>query len=442
MTQPTATAAHQLGLWIARAQGDELQRACLTGVHAAGSLKTSLSALLSGEGKAAQRCLSKEPELKKVLWVELYSEDGAIRREALTHLARAFERPAARVVLDALPTHPPAFDELILESLASFALEENVSPAASLMAAAGPGDVEAMNRVLGVFARQRDAAKPDLSSSELPVRRQALSKLAGLAPLSEPELLGALSDPVPAHRLAAARGLARGESRSLAAMMEARLSGAKPATQEQQLVLLALVGDAHEADCAPIVLRSWRDAARAPELRSRALVVAASCSWAEASADVEAALQAPGLLERSSAVLALGFAPKSEQLNERLLRASSAQEAGVRKAACQSIAQQRWRGGIAGLTLLLKDAEPEVRAEAMRTLVALDAPSVDKSLIAALEKDPSPVARSAAADLLGRFLGARVIAVLSQASRNDTDPNVKLVAAQSLRKLQAGSPSP
>ena len=37
-------------------------------------------------------------------------------------------------------------------------------------------------------------------------------------------------------------------------MAGARLSGLKPATVAQQRVLLDLVGDKHEADCAPIVL--------------------------------------------------------------------------------------------------------------------------------------------------------------------------------------------
>lgn len=436
------TAAHQLAMWIARAQGDELQRACLTGVHAAGATKTSLAALLNAEGKSAQTCLAKEIELRGVLWIDLYSEDPVLRREALTHLSRAFERPAGRVVLDALPTHPAAFDELILETLASWSIEENVSPAASLIAAAKPDDVNTMNRVLAVYSRQRDAAKPDLSSTEVPVRREALSKLARLAPISEPELLGALSDPLPAHRLAAARGLARGESRSLAAMTGGRLSGEKPATREQQLALLELVGDTHEADCADVALQTWRDSARAAELRARALKVAASCDWGATSKDVEAALQAPGVTERAAAVAALGFAPQSEQVTERLLRATDATEPALRKAACQSIGQKRWRAGIQRVTALSGDQDAEVRAEALKSLVALDAPNTEGRLTGALEKDTSPLVRVLAAELLPRFGGPRAIAALSQASRNDTDPNVKLVAAQSLRKLQPGSPSP
>jgi hypothetical protein len=429
------TAAHQLALWLKTAQGEEVRRACLTAVHAAGALKSSLAALLAADPPAVQACAARARELTEALQVDLYAEDAPTRREALTHLARAFERAPARVVLDAMPGHPPAFDELLLDTLASWSVEADVSPAASLMAAAAPADVPTMNRVLAVYARRRDAARPLLQSPEEMVRRQGLTQLTELAPLSEAELLQALADPVPGLRLAAARGLARGERRSLAAMAEGRLSGEKPATPAQQLVLLGLVGDRHEADCAPVVLATFRDQTRSAELRRRALAVAASCSWTEASSEVESALNGPGEVERSAAIAALGFAPKSEQLTERLSRALDSPEPTSRIAACQAIAQQRWRGGTARLTTVAADADPEVRSEALRSLVALDAPGIEAKLGTALEKDSSAVVRAAAAGLLARFSSPRSVSALSQASRNDTDPNVKLVAAQSLRKL-------
>jgi HEAT repeat protein len=211
---------------------------------------------------------------------------------------------------------------------------------------------------------------------------------------------------------------------------------------EQRLLLLGLVGDRHEPDCAPVVLRTWRDANRPNELRRRALAVAASCSWAETSAEVESALGSPSELERSAAVGALGFAPRSEQVTERLTRAAQSPEPSVRVAACQAIAQQRWRGGTARVLALVTDADPAVRGEALRSLVALDAPGIEARLSGVLETDPTPSVRGTAADLLGRFTGPRAASALSQAARNDTDANVKLVAAQSLRKLGPGSPPP
>lgn len=437
------TAAHQLALWLVRAgKEDEVQRACLTAVHAAGALKIPMATLLGADPPAAKTCGAREQALREALWLELYAESAPTRREALTHLARAFERTPARVVLDALPAHAPAFDELVLDTLASWSLEEELSPAASLLSTATPADVAAMNRVLAVYARRLDAARPLLASPDEMIRRQGLGQLMELAPLSERELLGALADPVPGLRLHAARALARGEARSLAAMTEGRLSGAKSSTPAQQLVLLELVGARHEPDCAATVLKTWRDPARAADLRRRALAVAASCSWKDSLADVEAAYGAPGELERAAAIGALGFAPRTEQLTERLTRATDAVEPSLRSAACQAIAQQRWRGGTARLNALAADADAGVRSEALKGLVALDAPGLEGKLGTLLEKDASPQVRATAAGLLARFTSPRTISALSQAARNDTDANVKLVAAQSLRKLAPGSLPP
>ena len=436
-----STAPRELARWVRRAQGEEVQRACLTALHAAGVAKTSLAALIA-EVPAVQICTAREKALTDALWLDLYSQDPVARREALTHLARGFERAPARVVLDALPTHPPAFDELVLESLASWSLEADVSPAKSLLAAATPSDVATMNRVLAVYGRQREEANTQLAATEPAVRRQGLSRLAELAPLSEPELLTALAAPLPAMRLMAARGLARGEARSLAAMTEDRLSGSRPATAAQQLALIELVGDKHDADCAPTLLKTWADAARPEALRSRSLVVAASCSWAAAGPVVEAALFGPSEMERAAAIAALGFGVRSEQLTERLLHATDAPEPSVRRAACQAMAQQRWRGGVVRLLALAADEDAGVRTEALTSLVTLDAPAMERKLVAAMEKDPAPAVRASAASLLSRFSGVRVLSALSLAARNDTDANVKLVAAQSLRKLAPGSLPP
>ncbi len=436
------TAAHQLALWLSGAKGEEATRACLTAVHAASAFKESLTALFVDDPRAAKTCLAQEGVLRKALWVDLYSPSALLRREALTDLARAFERSTARVVLDALPFHAPEFDELVLDTLASWSVEAGVAPAASLMAAATPKDVETMNRVVAVYARKRDAAKPLLASPQEAARREGLGLLSELAPLSEPELLGALADPVYSLRVNAVSALARGETRSVAAMAGARLSGLKPATAAQQRVLLDLVGEKREADCAPIVLESWRDSTRDPALRARALAVAASCDWEATRDDVEAAFNAPAVFDRAAAVTALGFSPRSEQLTDRLLRASDAPEPALRSASCRAIGRQGWRGGAARLSAMTGDEEPEVRSEALTALVALDAPALEAKLSSALENDASPQVRATAATLLARFTSPRAISALSHASRNDTDANVKFVAAQSLRKLAPGSPSP
>ena len=112
------------------------------------------------------------------------------------------------------------------------------------------------------------------------------------------------------------------------------------------------------------------------------------------------------------------------------------------RAACQAMAQQRWRGGAVRLLALAADEDAGVRTEALTSLVTLDAPAMEGKLVAAMQKDPAPAVRASAASLLSRFSGVRVLSALSLAARNDTDANVKLVAAQSLRKLAPGSLPP
>ncbi|HEY0882685.1 MAG TPA: hypothetical protein VGD87_14185, partial [Archangium sp.] len=193
-----STGPLQLAAWIGRAKDEELLRACVTAVHAAGASKQPLSTWLAP--KANERCAPLDEGVEQALWIELYGESAPLRTEALRHLSLAYDRPPARVVLDALPTHPPAFDALVLELLENWAREREVSPTAELLRAATPADVTTMNRVLAVYSRRRDEAAPRVTAPDPETRREALNSLAPLAPLSEKELQLGLADPLPAHR--------------------------------------------------------------------------------------------------------------------------------------------------------------------------------------------------------------------------------------------------
>ncbi len=441
-TRAKGPPARQLAGWIGGATGEELLRACVTATHAAGAEKKSLGALLEKEVPALKSCLAVAPASIAALSTELYDVHAGVRREALVHLGRAFERSPARIVLDAVPAHPAAFDDLVLETLKDVTLEENANPASELLAAAGPGDVATMNRLLAVFSAQRDAARTGLASPELARRKEAMSQLASLSPLSEPELLDAVGDAEPALRLGAARGLARGERSSIAAMARRRFSGERPATAPQLLALLRVVGDTHEPDCAAVALETWRVPGRAPALRALALPVAASCRWESARPDVEAVLTSGAPGDLPAAIAALAWAPASEQLFERLTAATLAPRPEVRAAACESIASRRWRGGLPRVVALTGDADASVRAAALRGLVTLDAPGAEARVGQLLEADPAAGVRRVAAELLGRLGSPRALSALTRAARNDADTDVKLVAAQSLRRLGAGSLTP
>jgi hypothetical protein len=433
------TAARQLARWVTRVDDE---RPCVTAAHAAGLAKQSVAQLLENEPLALRACIAREPAVIAALSTELYAESAGTRREALRHLARALARPPARVVLDALPAHPAAFDPLVLETLRDVAFEEDATAPGALLATATPADVEAMNRALAVFSAQRDQARAQRASTDPTQRKEALRQLAALAPLSEPELLEAVLEADAGLRGMAGRGLARGEQGSFAAMASRRLSGARPATLAQQEALLRLMGDLHETDCAAVALETWRERARPVSLRTLALPIAASCEWAAAQEEVERALRSEPDVDRPAAVAALAFAPASAQLFERLERASTATSPEVRAAACDSIGARRWRGGAARVTSLLADPVGAVRLAAARAAFSLETPGLELKLVHLLEGDDDAAVRSEAASLLGRLGGPRAVTALHQAARNDTNTGVKLVAAQSLRKLGAGSLSP
>lgn len=426
-----------LAKWIARTPDTELT--CLTAVHAAGKKKKALPALLEGEPAALKTCQSLEPKLLARLGAELYDERSGTRSEALAHAALAFAKSPARVVLDALPSHPAAFDPMVLETLRDVVFEHDATPAGALLASAGPDDVKAMNRALAVFSTQRDQAKKGLSDPEPARRKEALRTLADLAPLSEPELLGVLEDPEAGTRAMAVRGLARGEVRTVSAMAARRLSGEAPATAGQQIALMKLVGDLHEADCASVALETWRDVKRAPALRALALPTAASCRWDAVRDDVETALASGDETAQTPAVLSLAWAPTSEQLLERLHRATEAPAASTRAAACEAIAHRRWIRGAQYVMPLVQDPSPDVRRTAARALLTLEVPGFELKVVKLLQTDADASVRRVAAEILGHVTGPRPLTALTEAARNDSDPDVKLVAAQSLRKLGAGS---
>ncbi len=441
-TRAKTTPARQLSAWASRSTGAELQRACVTAVHAAGVERRTLASLLDQERAALEGCVARAAAVRHEVATGLYDPQGAVRREALLHLGHAFDRRPARVVLDVVPSRPAAFDALVLETLADVTLETDATAPAELLAAATPADVLTMNRLLAVFSAQRDEARAGLRAVELVPRKEAMARLASLAPLSEPELLDAVSDPDPGLRLAAGRGLARGEHSSLAAVAARRLSGERPATLAQQRGLLRLVGDTQDPACAATALETWRDPTRDFTLRALALPVAASCRWEAAREDVEQVLTRGAPEAQAAAVAALAFAPPSPQVFERLTWASGALRPDVRDAALRSMATRRWRGGLPRVTAGLSDPDPTVRITAVRALVTLDAPNVEGRLAQQLEADRDPAVRRVAAELLGTLGGPRAITALQGAARKDPDVDVKFVATQSLRTLGVGSLTP
>ncbi|MFO0596594.1 MAG: HEAT repeat domain-containing protein [Myxococcaceae bacterium] len=429
-----------LGAWLGRSQGPALERACLTAVHGAGRTHRTLAAVLD-DPKQLARCEAVRAAIDAQLKVELYDEGATVRRDALEHAAAPLGRAPGRVVLDAVPGHPAQFDALVLGTLSDVASEGPLAGPALLLAAATPGDVEVMNRLLAVYQAQADAARATLSAATDPTQRKdAVLALGRLAPLCEADLLLALQDRDGSIRRSAVRGLARGVGGSIAAAARAFVLDDRKATPEQRLALVRLMGDANEDGCAATALAMWRTTTLDARLRRLALPVAASCRWADARDEVEAQLRANPSGDLAAAIAALAFAPQGPQTWERLALATSNPDAQVRAAACEAIGEARWRGGLDRVVALLKDPEPVVRASAIPAALVLDAPHLDGPLAFLLAGDVSPAVRQAAARALGELGGPRALAALTTAARDDTDPNVKLDAADALRRLGSSRP--
>jgi len=425
--------------WLASLRDAELVRGCVTAVLGAGKTKQTFAGLL---GPQAGLCQKVKGEVAQALDTQLYDERAGVRLETLRYRAKALGLPPARVVLDAVPGHPPSFDGLLLDTLSEFASEEPTTAPAQLLAAAKEADVLVMNRLLAVFSARADAARLSMEKATDPLdRKDAMLRLVGLAPLSEADLLSGIVDGDANVRRVAVRGLARGGGGSIVAATRAFLTNQKPATLAQKRALLLFMGDASEEGCATTALELWRTSTLEAELHALALPVSASCEWSVAQPEVERIFREhANPTDVAAAVACLGYAPLVPQTMERLEFALGHVEPEVRARACDAVARHRWRKAIPRVAALARDADARVRASGLVSLAALDAPSLDQLLSHALDADGDVSVRATAARLLGEFSGPRSLSALTRAARNDADPNVKLVAAESLRKLRAGPP--
>lgn len=408
----------QLKTWLSKAQGVELLRGCSTAAHAGSPLPPT--------------CRSIAPEVRRALEVELYDEALARRVDALTALSKAFTISRGRVVLDVVTTRAAEFDALLFDALTEATPDGEAPAVTQLLAVARENDVAAMNRLLAVVNARTNAARPSLAGDHL-TRMEAIRTLRRLLPTSEPELMSVLSIDDLTARDAAVRAIAAAESRSVSRMAEARFFGEKPATDDQQAALLSLLGDVHDKDCAAVALRVWRVPG---PLRLGALKVAAFCAWPEAAADVELALRDDDVHTRAAGVEALGFAPTSQQLLERLQFAASAKEPEIRRAAAKAIGARRWRGGTQKLEALMNDAAPSVRVEAVKAARAVDAPGIEAKLARSLENDPAPEVRRTAAELLALSPSPMARATLEAAAKKEKDESVKMVVERALRRIR------
>ena len=435
-----ATEATWLAGWVAQAQGEALLKACETALHAAGARKETAGALLARGGAqgppAAARCWAQKDALRARVQKGLFAQEGWAQREALLHLAAFLEVPPARVALDAVKASDPLGDELLAQLLLWLASEGGPPAGAGLLAVARPDEGPAVDRLLARWAPRVDRERARLASEHEADRRDAVAALAALGPLGARELEGALQDPSPRVAVAAARGLARGEGRTLAALVDQRLSPEGGASEQAQVTWVELLGRAQEPGCHARLGQVLSDARHADAVRAAAARALAHCGDKGALAALRPALAAPQPVVRAGAVEALGLLPRAGEAPSLVATALKDPEPQVQAAAARAAGELRLGPRALDLAGLLESGAPPVRLAAAQALAKLAAPAASSALARALAQDTDAAVREACALALAEVPPTTAaLEALTRAAGADPERKVKLAAAAALRRL-------
>ena len=427
----------QLATWVVEGKG---LLPCLTAVHLAGSKGRPLEKLFEGTGpmgpSALGLCRQQKDELKNALEVDLYSGDALVQREALAHLSAFLQQPPTRVVLDAMAGRPDGTDPVAAALLLDDAEAKVAAAGAALLKAARPEDKPRVDRLLAVFSHLLDVQRPRLKSKDVAQRREAVLKLAVLGPLSAGELEQALDDPDAKVARAAARGLALGEGKTLAAYAAGRARSAARLPLEQRLKWVALAGASNDADCLEVLGELADDAKQEEAVREAAVAAVGPCAGPKAMPALTPRLKSGPPWAKAGAMAALGAVPRSSEAAKWCADGLSDADPRVQAAAAASAGPLRLTAKTGAVSeLLARSPHEAVRAAAARALGELGGPGASGRLSAALKGDAAAAVRRAAGEALGELGGNEALAALKAAAKNDPDPQVKVVAAASLRKL-------
>ncbi|MBL8918605.1 MAG: HEAT repeat domain-containing protein [Myxococcaceae bacterium] len=408
---------------------------CATALLAAGARTSTRDVFLAKEPKALSACRSIDGPAYGLAAAEVLQPDTNRALEALQAIAAARGTGPARVALDLMIARGEGVDEVVGNLLVVQAERGGPPVGLTLLRDATERDTAQVDRLLALYSRLRDRSRPLLSSSEKDARRQAISALAPLAPLSSAELLVGLDDQQASIRMAAARALARGEGRSLTEAAEARLSGATPASPAERRRWLTLLADVDDPACEALTRRTWRDETQPDMVRAEALVSLAGCSRRAALPELTAAASLRNVTLQAGVMRAVLLLPREPGVVPLVEAALTSTSDAVLAGAAQAIGAHRLTTLGGQLPALLEHEAPGVRAESLRALAALDPRKAQPLVIARLEQDQDVAVRSAAAELLADVGGPIAVAALARASKRDPDPSVKVAATASLRRL-------
>ncbi len=435
---------------IAVVPGPARTLACLTAAYAAGARERTLPAWLSaaatGDPAAAPACAASQASVRERLEQDLVSPQAALRADALALAAPALGVSPVRVVLDALPRLPPSQDAPLGRLLADWGRAANTAVGRELLTQARPEDKPAVDRVLAVFAAQRDLHRRLLGAPTPESRKEALSALAPLAPLSAAELVVGLDDASAELRRLAATALARGEGRTLAEAAQARLGGALEASPTERLRWARALGPSGGEACPRFARATFRDRAEPDSVRALALEVLGTCPPADVADDLEAGFAEASVVVRAGAVNAAAGLVRQPRAMALAWEALQTEEPQVLEAAIPAMAAQALHRAVPRLFELTRHPAAPVRAAAVETLARLDPVRGEQAALRLLPDDEDAPVRAAAARALGLVGGPRSAPPLARAAQGDPDARVKFVAAESLRRLglhvPSGSPHP
>ncbi len=157
----------------------------------------------------------------------------------------------------------------------------------------------------------------------------------------------------------------------------------------------------------------------------------AGCSSSDVSLRKDLSAEDPE--DRLEAAVEIGERRDAASLPELVLHLRVEETPFVRIGILRALARLGEPGGVGPAAVALADPEPEVRAEAVRTLAALGAEERAADVTLRLREDDDPGVRAAAAEALGR-LGA-LPAIPDLIARLDDDDAVSVEAHRALERL-------
>ncbi|EPX62600.1 hypothetical protein D187_008788 [Cystobacter fuscus DSM 2262] len=429
--------------WVSDIPARDELVACVTAVRAAAATGASTASFLKDAGArgpaAAARVWEKRDAVRRALEVEVYAEDAALRGEALLHLATFLGRTPARVVLEALAQRPESADAAPASALLWVADKQNTSVGRLLLLEAKqPADQVLINRLFAVYSQELEALQKGLAAPDVASRRATVQSLRLYGPLARRELERALGDEDPGIRQIAARALAQSEGLSLT---EAAGRWLRTADSEPATRRAWWEVAAADKRCDSFLLELARDTRLAPVTRGEAVARLSECEkLARRHFDeVSTFLTDAQPQVRAGAVRALAQ-PRSALGDGAVAAALEDAAPEVVVAALFVVGQHRQKERAEDVVALLDAASPEVRQAAIETLERLGRAQDVKPLALVLREDRVAAVRVAAARALGVLGGPFAASALSQALSKDPDSHVQHVARRGLERLGFNPP--